>query len=42
MTNPSLKYLNRSSKELNKITKLPAKERGIKASKRILLTNLWY
>ena len=30
MTNPSLKDLNRSSKELNKITKLLAKEIGIK------------
>ena len=30
MTNPSLKDLNLSPKELNKITKLLAKERGIK------------
>ena len=30
MTNPSLKNLNLSSKELNKIIKLLAKERGIK------------
>ena len=42
MTNPSLKDLNLLSKELNKITKLLAKERGITVLKRILLTNLWH